>query len=143
MRRRAVELLARREHSRRELATKLKRLNPDAALIEQVLSGLEAEHAQSDDRFTSEYIRQRSGKGYGPLRIQQELRQRGITPPELLRAAMDSVDWLRLAVEVRHKKFGRTVPRAAAERARQMRFLQYRGFAMDQIRHAVQCKDIE
>src|SRR5579885_2595342 len=76
-----MELLARREHSRRELAAKLKRHHPDAALIERVLSGLEAERAQSDDRFVSEYVRQRSEKGYGPLRIQQELRQRGITAP--------------------------------------------------------------
>jgi len=136
-------LLARREHSRRELAAKLKRLNPDAALIEQVLSGLEAEHAQSDDRFTSEYIRQRSGKGYGPLRIQQELRQRGITPPESVRTAMEGVDWLELAAKVRHKKFGRAIPRAVAERARQMRFLEYRGFSADHIRHALQCADIE
>lgn len=143
MRRRALELLARREHSRRELAAKLKHLHPDAALIEQVLSGLEAERAQSDDRFTGEYIRQRSEKGYGPLRIQQELRQRGITHPELVRAAMDSIDWLRLAVAVRRKKFGHAAPRAAAERARQTRFLEYRGFAMDQIRHALQCENTE
>jgi regulatory protein len=143
LRRRAVELLARREHSRRELAAKLKRLNPDAALVEQVLSRLEAEHAQSDDRFTSEYVRQRSEKGYGPLRIQQELRQRGITLPEALRAALEGIDWFRLAVAVRHKKFGRAVPRAAAERARQTRFLEYRGFAADQIRHALQCVDME
>ncbi len=138
-----MELLARREHSRRELAAKLKRHHPDAALIERVLSGLEAERAQSDDRFVSEYVRQRSEKGYGPLRIQQELRQRGITAPESVRAAFEGVDWAGLAVRVRHKKFGRAIPRAAAERARQTRFLEYRGFSADHIRQALQGEDIE
>ncbi len=127
----AMNLLARREHLRQELALKLgKRFGSEAANdIAAVLDDLEAEGLQSDPRFTEAYIRQRISKGYGPDRIRQELRQKGVDS-ELLELALEDVDtdWVERAAEVRLKKFGKTPPPDFKEKARQMRFLNYRGF---------------
>lgn len=127
----AMNLLARREHLRQELSLKLgKRFGADAAHeIAVVLDDLESEALLSDQRFTESYIRQRVGKGYGPDRIRQELRQKGVGG-EVLDIALDAadVDWVARAAEVRLKKFGATPPPDFKEKARQMRFLNYRGF---------------
>lgn len=127
----AMNLLARREHLRQELVLKLgKRFGADAAdEITAVLDDLETENLLCDQRFAGSYIRQRVGKGYGPDRIRQELRQKGVAS-ELLDIAMDEadVDWVERAAQVRLKKFGPTPPADFQEKARQLRFLNYRGF---------------
>ena len=70
------------------------------------------------------------------MRIAAELRQRGIAP-ELIEAALASgPDWRALARKVCRAKFGLQPPGSWAERARQARFLQYRGFSSDHIRAA-------
>ena len=128
----AMNLLSRREHLRQELVLKLgKRFGAEAeAEIGAVLDDLAAENLLSDQRFTESYIRQRVGKGYGPDRIRQELRQKGVDP-ELLELALDEadVDWVERAAEVRLKKFGSSPPSDFKEKARQLRFLNYRGFS--------------
>ena len=127
----AMNLLARREHLRQELAQKLgKRFGADATdEIAAVLDDLQAESLLSDQRFTESYIRQRVSKGYGPDRIRQELRQKGVAG-ELLEIALEQaeIDWVERAAEVRLKKFGPTPPPDFKEKARQLRFLNYRGF---------------
>ena len=127
----AMNLLARREHLRAELKRKLcQRCGAEASAdVERVLDELAEENLQSDQRFAESYIRSRSGKGYGPDRIRQELQQKGL-PAVLLEEAMEAqdVDWAQLARGVREKKFGAPVPDGFPERARQMRFLAYRGF---------------
>ena len=93
----------------------------------------------ADARFTDSFVRSRIGKGQGPQRIRAELAQRGITDDEadgVLRAA--DVDWLETIRAVRAKRFGPELPRDYAERARQARFLQYRGFDSAQIRAALE-----
>lgn len=79
-RNRALNLLARREHSQRELRNKLLAKAFDASLITAVTDELAAQNLLSDERFAKLYIEQRSRRGYGPMRIQQELHQRGIAP---------------------------------------------------------------
>ncbi len=128
----AMNLLARREHLRHELATKLKRRFGGEAepLIEAALDDLSTEGLLSDERFAESYIRQRIGKGYGPDRIRQELRQKGLNTV-LLELALEAadVDWAERAAGVRLKKFGAAPPLDFKEKARQMRFLNYRGFS--------------
>ncbi|MDJ0877705.1 MAG: regulatory protein RecX [Halieaceae bacterium] len=128
----AMNLLSRREHLRQELMLKLgKRFGVDAgAEIADVLDDLAAENLLSDLRFTESYIRQRVGKGYGPDRIRQELRNKGVDT-EQIELALDEaeVDWVQRAAEVRLKKFGATPPSDFKEKARQLRFLNYRGFS--------------
>jgi regulatory protein len=90
-------------------------------------------------RFTDSFVRSRIAKGQGPQRIRAELAQRGIGDDAVddgLRAA--EVDWLESVRAVRSKRFGPELPRDYAERARQARFLQYRGFDAAQIRAALE-----
>lgn len=140
----AMDLLARREYARRELLTRLGRHFPDQmALAEAVLDDLAAGGLQCDQRFTEAYTAMRKRKGYGPARIRMELQDRGVDR-DLIGAelASEQHDWYALAAEVWRKKFGTLrqaeggeldARAAAKERARQVRFLQYRGFLADHI----------
>lgn len=131
-----MALLARREHSEQELRRKLSAREFDQDLIEPLLQELKQEGLQSDHRFTEAFVHQRIEKGYGPLRISRELQERGIADglaDEILVAC--AVDWQASARRVREKKFGSTIPAQFSEKARQLRFLQYRGFSTDQLRH--------
>jgi regulatory protein len=135
----AVELLGRREHSRRELTRKLGTRGFPDDVITGVLDDLERSGALADTRFTDVFVRSRVAKGQGPQRIRAELAQRGIggaAADEVLRGA--EVDWLETIRAARRKRFGPDLPRDYAERAKQARFLQYRGFAAEQIRAALE-----
>ncbi|MCB1746746.1 MAG: regulatory protein RecX [Gammaproteobacteria bacterium] len=134
----AVAALARREHSRRELERKLGARGLDAAAVGSALDALGAAGLQDDGRFAAAYARQRAERGYGPRRIRLELRERGIEATAI-EAAFGEVerDFATLAREVQRRKFGH-VPRSLAERAKQTRFLEYRGFEAAQIRHALE-----
>jgi regulatory protein len=131
----ALELLARREHSRRELTRKLvTRGFPDDVIV-PVLDELERSGSLADARFTDSFVRSRVAKGQGPQRIRAELAERGIGDADADEALRGSdVDWRATIRAVRRKKFGAELPTDYAERARQARFLQYRGFSTEQIR---------
>lgn len=134
IRKAAISLLARREHSCQELQRKLQKKGSDAAAIQAVLDDLCAKSLQSDARFTASYIRSRIAKGYGPLSIRSELQARGIAG-ELIEQHLTEadVDWLVLAAQVRQKRFGEHLPGDFSERVQQARFLQYRGFTQEHI----------
>lgn len=132
----ALDLLARREHSRAELERKLGKRKYDAAAIVEVLDGLEASGALAAGRFAESFIRSRVAKGQGPARIRLDLKAHGIDVTEW-RALLEDCDWAGLAREVRNKRFGTAVPADFKERARQMRFLQYRGFELEHIHAAL------
>ncbi|WP_347329457.1 regulatory protein RecX [Marinimicrobium locisalis] len=153
----AMNLLARREHSALELREKLlkrfgeverddgvdgasgargtKGKSPD---IDAVLNRLAEQGLQSDERFTEAFITARERQGKGPLRIAQELRQKGVSD-DLVAQYLDESDdcWAHLAQEVRSKRFGDEPIQTPKEKARQMRFLQYRGFSHEQVRRAI------
>jgi regulatory protein len=134
-----VELLARREHSRRELMRKLAARGFPDEVVASVLDELERTGALANARFTDSFVRSRIAKGQGPQRIRAELAQRGIEDAEADEGlAAASVDWLATIRAVRAKRFGPDLPRDYAERARQARFLQYRGFDSAQIRAALE-----
>lgn len=134
--------LARREYASRELHTKLLRQGCAEPLAAQVVERLRAEGLVSDDRFVEALIRARRGRGYGPLRILRELEEKGVAE-EVVARWLDVNDrsWQEDAVRVRRRKFGAALPADYTERARQMRFLQYRGFTPDQIRRALGARD--
>ena len=138
-RRIALGLLARREHSALELRHKLCARGFDADLVASLLRGLGDEGLLSDARFAESFVRTRCDKGYGPLRIRGELRERGIDS-DTIEACLDSDDvaWCRLGARVRNKRFGLGLPTDLKERARQMRFLQQRGFTGEQIRRVLE-----
>ena len=133
----AVGLLARREHSRAELLHKLTSRGYAAIEVELLLDRLAAQRLQSDARFTECYVRMRRGRGYGPQRIRAELRERGVAA-ELVELALDTqttADTPRID-DIWHRKFAGQFPQDYRERARQMRFLQQRGFPLADI-HAL------
>jgi regulatory protein len=130
----AMNYLARREHSLEELRLKLRRRFDDEAIIEDQLQRLKEENLQSDERFVNSFVRQRAGRGIGPLRIRREARQKGISAEHLSLAMEEAdVDWVSLAQEVLRKKFGEGAAEDIKERARRQRFMQYRGFSQEHL----------
>jgi len=140
----AMDLLTGREFSRAELAKKLdKRFDSDPAIASE-LDRLQEEGLQSDQRFIEAFLRSRIYRGHGLARIRLDVRQKGIRD-DLFNAAVEATDtdWFRLAREVADRKFGRSPATEQKDRARRMRFLQYRGFNFDQIKYALSATDAE
>ncbi len=132
----AMDLLARREHARRELKQKLQKRFPDNELIEAQLDRLADENLQSDSRYAESFLRQRINRGHGPQRIRQEMRQRGISDAEISAAlASEAPDWCALAETAYRRKFGSLPPEDIRDKAKRSRFMQYRGFALDHYTH--------
>ncbi|MDP1707910.1 MAG: regulatory protein RecX [Gammaproteobacteria bacterium] len=130
----ALDLLARREHSTHELRRKLLDKGHTAADIDTAISALVHDKLLSDGRFTEMYVHARTARGYGPLHIAAALRERGIDKG-LIAQHVHSNDpvWRERAAAARRKRFGRPLPASLAERARQTRFLAARGFTHEQI----------
>ncbi len=132
----AIRLLSRREHSSKELRRKLLERDFDFLTIDNTLISLKDENLQSDARFTECYVRSKWNKGVGPVRLRRELCEHEIDD-EMINACLHDHEWRQLAVEVRQKRFGLALPESFEERAKQMRFLQYRGFNTEQINGAM------
>jgi regulatory protein len=131
----AVRLLARREHSELELQQKLAERGFDAADIQTILTALISENLLSNNRFTENYLFARRQKGYGPLRIRAELAQRGISE-DVIEHHLNITDnaWFAQAKKAWQKHFKGSLPSDFKIRARQMRFLQHRGFMPEHIK---------
>jgi len=129
----ALKLLARREHSRAELARKLA-AHGDAGEIEALLDQLQQSGLLSDRRFAAGYVR-RQGVRLGAGRMRQVLRSRGVDDETVAATLADAAlpDEIERAREVWRRKFG-LPPQDLREWARQARFLQQRGFAVELIR---------
>ena len=138
---RAVALLARREHSRAELARKLKRHlgDEDPASIESVLDELERRKLLSDARFAGAVARNKAGK-FGDARIRHDLRAAGIDDDAAAAALTSLGAELERARGVWRKRFG-AVPTSASERGKQARFLQSRGFGPETIHRVLRGSD--
>ena len=134
-RKKAMDLLSRREHSRRELRAKLLGRRFLAADVDDALAQLEKEGLLSDARFAEAYIASRVRRGHGPTRIRLELEERGVADVLIAEhLERTEIDWGKLAVTVLDKKFGEQSVSNFREWARQAKFLQYRGFTNGQIR---------
>lgn len=128
-------MLARRDHSRAELSRKLSRYvgdHDDSAQLDRVLDDLQRNGLLSDERFAGALARSRSQR-FGDARIRHDLRRFGIAD-DLSAAALATLAGSEVAraQEVRSKRFA-GLPTSAAERAKQARFLQGRGFSLDSI----------
>lgn len=126
----AFALLAKREHSRQELKSKLLLYGASPEELEPLLAELTGNDYQSDERMAGMLVRANMRKGRGPARIQQELKKHHIEA-ELAEEDIEQVNWLQQAIELRMRKFGEELPTEQKEKARQVRFLQYRGFNLD------------
>lgn len=149
----AFYYLSRREYGKAELKQKLLDKEQDPEKIEALLDEFEEKGYQSDYRTTLMLIRENIRKGRGRARIKQEFYRKKVEMPgnidELIDMAnteseefsefvddskdslIEGVDWLKLAVTARTKKYGDDIPTEPKDKARQLRFLQYRGFKGD------------
>ena len=136
-RKKAMDFLARREYGHTELVRKLADKGFDRDAAAEAVGRLTEDGLQSDARFTEAFVQSRINQGKGPVRIRLDLGQKGIddSTTEIALEEADP-DWRALAREQRVKKFGRDLPSDFKEKARQMRFLQYRGFEQDHIQSA-------
>lgn len=125
----ALGLLARREHSARELKAKLAARGHDDGEVRKAVDQAKDKHYQSDERFAASLARSRAGQGYGPRRIELELKSHGLAAPAI-RAAIDAAecDWQASATTQVRRRFGRVAAADTTERARRAQFLLRRGF---------------
>jgi regulatory protein len=133
----AVALLARRDYGSAELTALLRDKGFAASAVHAVVSDL-IEHRFIDDaRYANHRTSYQAERGHGPLRIRRDLLQLGLEPHIIEDAVAQGRDWSQQAREVRIRKFGLDVPTDWIGKARQARFLQYRGFSADHIRSAL------
>ncbi len=133
-RRKAIDLLSRRDHSRQELSQKLINKGHSAEIIKPLLDELHRKAYLNEARFVENYVYFRSQRGFGPLRILQELQARGI-PAEIIAEHLNITDnaWLIGVRAAWKKQFGGKLATDFKTKAKQLRFLQYRGFTREQI----------
>ena len=131
---RALRLLARREHTRSELARKLAPHAASGEAVEALLDGLVAKRQLSEQRYAEERARVLARK-YGTARIRHELKAKGIAP-EIVERLSDDASELERAIAIVRRRFPAPVA-TREERARRVRFLQGRGFSHDTIRTAL------
>ncbi|MDA8261000.1 MAG: regulatory protein RecX [Betaproteobacteria bacterium] len=133
LRQQAIRLLARREHTRAELARKLAGLGTPEE-IDAVLADMEAAQLQSDNRTAENYLRSNAPR-LGASRLRHTLKTRGVAPETIEQqlAQADLPDEIERARAAWSRKFS-AAPADAKEWARQARFLQSRGFAGDIVR---------
>ena len=125
-----LRLLARREHSQKELLNKLLFKGFDKDEILDVIEELALQGWQSDSRYAESYARHRIQKGYGPLSIAYELRQNGVDEVDLEEIVQKTAgSWMELLEQVYTKKYNRDTFLDRNEWAKRCRFLMQRGFS--------------
>jgi len=130
----SLRLLARREHSRKELLNKLTGKGFDREDVLAVIDELARQGWQDDHRYAQNYARYRMQKGYGPVRIDYELRQNGIDEADLDAVLQESGDsWMDLLEQVYNKKYNHKKNLDRNEWAKRSRFLLHRGFTGEMI----------
>lgn len=133
----AVAFLAGRDFASGELREKLISQGYDRDIATEAVDELVEGGILNDARYAEHYVAYRANRGQGPVRIAGDMKALGL-PADLIETALASqTSWASVAREVRIRKFGLEVPETWAEKGRQARFLQYRGFSSDHIRAAL------
>ena len=137
-RKKAMDYLSRREYGFYELVEKvvLYGFLEETALF--AVEKLASEGLQDDKRYVESFIQSRINQGKGPLRIQQELQHRKVSDNLINDAINETTEnWFKLAEKVRLKKFSSKIPLDFQKKAKEMKFLKYRGFESDHIQYAM------
>lgn len=130
----ALRLIAKQDYSRASIEAKLRSRALNANDVPDILSRLEEYDFINDLRYAKRlYLTRRDQRHYGPLRLQVSLREKGISG-DIIRNLLEEhpADWEALARQARAVKFGAELPDNQKEKARQLRFLQQRGFSLQQ-----------
>lgn len=127
-------MLSRREHSAFEIRDKLLKRDFEESEIEQAINELQQGGWLSDERFAEAYIRMRQIKGFGPIRIAMELNERGVKESIVdTYMCTDNDSWQQTLKQQYLKKYKNRPIEDYSDKAKRIRFLQYRGFALDAI----------
>jgi len=133
----AVALLARRDYASGELRARLLDKGHDENTVDALIADFVAKRLLDDARYAERFVSYRAARGQGPVRIRQHLKALGL-PAALIDSALESgPGFAQLAAGVRARRFGPQPPKDFKDKARQARFLQYRGFSADDIRSAL------
>ncbi|MGE5096080.1 MAG: recombination regulator RecX [Betaproteobacteria bacterium] len=132
LRARALRLLARREHSREELRRKLAPHMAEGEDLESLLDDFTQRGWLSDARFAEQAIRAKARR-FGPLKLAQHLRERGLDEEAIAAGFHAAGEEGMASIEAVWKSRFHAPPADDRERARQIRFLQGRGFALEHI----------
>ncbi len=128
--------MSQREHAEHELRDKLHKKNFAPEHIDCVVAECVEENWLSDERYCQSYVKSRYERGIGPVRIRMDLAELAVDPL-FIDVNLKLYDWFALAKQVRANKFNQDIPQDYVGRAKQQRFLQYRGFDGEQINAAV------
>lgn len=129
-------MLSRREHACAQLASALRERGFEGALVDSLVAELREERLLDDARYALQLVRSRAERGQGPRRIRLELAAAGVDEALISQALDGAPDFHAIAAGLRRRRFGVEPPADWTERARQSRFLQYRGFSNDHIASA-------
>lgn len=140
LRQKAQQLLAQREHGKQELIQKLQQKHPSCQdWVLSVVASLEDDDWLNEARYVDAFIRKEIRLGHGPRHIQAALKQKGVGAESIQQGLDDAdVDWLALAQQVYHKKYGNTPAEEMTDIAKRQRFLTYRGFDAAMVRQIIQ-----
>lgn len=134
----AIQLLSRRDHGQYELSQKLALKGYEESDIEAAINFCLDHNYLDDLRYAKSQIRQHVYKGHGERRIRQELAQKRVAESVIDEAMMEEPqDWFELARMAAEKKFKGRKAKDQKEYAKQVRFMQYRGYSFDQISYAL------
>ena len=134
----ALRLLARREHSQYELRRKLKARGYGERLVDELLAELITERLLSDTRYAEAMVTNRASRGYGPLRICMELRDRGVAEGIVDKVLQEAeVDWDERLRHTYDRKYGGIAVESFKTWASRAQFLNNRGFSVDAIRRVI------
>ncbi len=142
LRRIAIDLLSRREHSHVELQQKLRQKGGLEEDVDAVLAWCQLQKYQCDRRYCAMLIRSKVAKGYGPLLLMQAARAQGLAREQVMDVLAElDIDWFALALKQYQKKFATRAIKDFQDKQKRMGFLQRRGFNAEQIQYAIQHQD--
>ena len=136
---RALALLVRREHSRKELTRKLAERGIENEAASAAVDRLTGDGWQSDARFAEMLVRTRVANSQGPVRIRAELGSHGLDR-DAIEAAMATFDgsWRQIAQDLASRRFGPDFISDLAHRRKAADFLYRRGFDGETVRFVLQ-----
>ena len=129
----ALDIISRREHSEKEVTSKLLQKFNEPELIATALSRLKDNNLVNDERYAEMYTRIRKRKGFGPKRIKYELSSKGVN--DCVSSAIIEYEggWQEAAKNAFNKKFKKGIALEYKDKAKQKNFLQNRGFTFQEI----------
>lgn len=138
----AIGYLSRRDHAEKELFKKLKVRGYSEQDVSEAIAFCQDYNWLDDARFAAMLMRNGIAKGWGALRIRQDMKMKGIHDTVVSQTMEETeVDWFEQARAVALRKFGNSEMDTPKEKARRFRFMQYRGFDFEQIKYALNAED--